>query len=94
MPRVRGQLAVPPAARWGFKVAVSSQGPYALLFLDCIFLPTVRAHFLPVNQKVLLAVLLIGSGPLDSRVADILIGVAFIFILMSAPSCFPSEWLK
>jgi hypothetical protein len=78
-----------------FVFSLSSSGPYslltALLCLYCVFLPTVPAHFIPVNEKALLACLLLAFGLLDGFDAWILVAVGFVVFLMSAPCCFPEE---
>jgi hypothetical protein len=78
-----------------FKVIEMSSGPYTvvttLLCLYCVFLPTVRAHLLPINEKVLLVGLLFATSLLNKLTVYFLVAIGFVVFLVSAPFCFPNR---
>jgi hypothetical protein len=81
-----------------FSIAISASGPYAVLAalfgLYSVFVPTVRARLMAVNEKVLALILFMAIGILDDFRALACVAVGFVVFLLTGPFCFPSPTKK
>jgi hypothetical protein len=76
-----------------FDMTIKASGPYSIVMtffsLYCVFMPTVNARLIAVNEKCLLFVLILSIGFFDQILSFIPLSVGFVVFLLSCPFCLP-----